>query len=150
LVDQARRWLSELDRLQHSATLAHITEHIESLFLLPPGALRAAGRDQRTVFARQVAIYLCRKTTGASLRSIAKHFQRKHSTALYGLKLIQRQTETDAALRRRIAQMAAHLRGGSNRATRRSAKQPNGGYHAEPNRRASNEAKGGTLWDANS
>jgi chromosomal replication initiator protein len=116
LVDLARSSLSQLDRIQYSATLADISRHIEDHFRLPPGALQEKRRDQRTVFARQVGMYLCRKATGAPVRSIAKHFRRNHSTTLYGLKLIQRQTEVDAAFRRRIAQLAVQLSGNIHRA----------------------------------
>jgi chromosomal replication initiator protein len=133
LVDLARRSLTKLDRIQYRVRLADISRHIEDHFRLRRGALRQKGRDQRTAFARQVCMYLCREVTDAPLRSIAKHFRRNHSTTLYGLKLIQRRTKVDASFRRRLAQLATNLSDSSG-ATGQISSQSNG-YHAEPSAR---------------
>lgn len=82
LVGLARQWLAVLIRIQRHAALAHITRKLEQELHLPAGALRSRSRDQRTCFARHLAIYLCRETTDAPLRSIAEYFRRNHSTTL--------------------------------------------------------------------
>jgi chromosomal replication initiator protein len=109
LVGLARRSLTALSRIQHSATLVDISRHIERDFHLMPSALQSKARDQRTAFARHLSMYLCRKVTGAPFESIGQHFNRDHSTAVYAFNRIQRRMTSDAAFRSCIEKIEARI-----------------------------------------
>ncbi|NVM57540.1 MAG: hypothetical protein HWN51_05415, partial [Desulfobacterales bacterium] len=61
------------------------------------------GRPQDVALARQVAMYLVRELTGASLVSIGLHFAgRDHSTVIHACRTIEKKMEEDPVLRARV------------------------------------------------
>jgi chromosomal replication initiator protein len=58
---------------------------------------------------RQVAMFLARKHTNASLQDIGAAFGRDHSTVLHALRNVESKMETDAPLRSMIEQFAQAL-----------------------------------------
>ena len=61
------------------------------------------GRPQDVALARQVAMYLARELTGASLVSIGLHFAgRDHSTVIHACRTIEKKMEEDPVLRARV------------------------------------------------
>ncbi len=72
-------------------------------FDIPVDSLKAKTRVSRVVLARQVAIHLARNLTDLSLVQIGKQFGgRDHSTILHACKKIERESEADPALKRKI------------------------------------------------
>jgi len=78
LVHLAHRALAALARIRSAGRLASISGHVAREFRLRPGDLQAGTRGQRVNFARQLAMSLCRKITGAPFESIGEHFNRDH------------------------------------------------------------------------
>src|SRR5438552_3298647 len=74
LVDLARGALTALTRIRITGGLANISGHVAREFRLHPDDLQSRSREQRIAFARQLAMYLCRKITGAPFESIGQHF----------------------------------------------------------------------------
>jgi len=71
-------------------------------------------RSQDIVRARQVAMYLSRELTNASLPSIGKAFGGKdHTTVLHSIQKITRLMESDPKLSEAIAEITAELKSGS-------------------------------------
>lgn len=67
--------------------MALVAEH----FQLPVKTLTGNKRDREIVFARQVAMYLCRNLVGCSYPALGKLFGGKdHSTAMYAVNKIER------------------------------------------------------------
>jgi Bacterial dnaA protein helix-turn-helix len=109
LTSLARAALAEIKRIQTARRLATISELVAHRCHLSPHHLRMRARDQRTVFCRQVAIYLCRRLTGTSFTLIGRHFGRDHSTCIHARRLIEHRLQRDAAFRRFIEQLADQI-----------------------------------------
>jgi chromosomal replication initiator protein len=64
------------------------------------------------VAARSVAMYLARKLTDHSLEQIGRAFGgRDHTTVLHGCRKIEKQLETDPAVRQTVRQLQEVLMG---------------------------------------
>ena len=67
---------------------------------LEPETLTSAKRSRQVVYARQVAMYLCRELTDHSLPAIARRFGgRDHTTVLHAHRKVQRQLLVDQPTR---------------------------------------------------
>ncbi|MFN3477517.1 MAG: helix-turn-helix domain-containing protein, partial [Candidatus Methylomirabilales bacterium] len=72
--------------------------------------LNAKGRHKSIVLPRQVAMYLCRTLTGASLPDIGQAFGGKdHTTVLHACEKIKKRMAQDDAFRRQIENLAASI-----------------------------------------
>ena len=79
-------------------------------FDIPVDSLKAKTRVSCVVRARQVAIRLSRELTDLSLVQIGKQFGgRDHSTILHACKKIDRETESDPSLRRKLQTIRSEL-----------------------------------------
>ncbi|HVZ41530.1 MAG TPA: chromosomal replication initiator protein DnaA [Candidatus Kapabacteria bacterium] len=68
---------------------------------IPHSLLVGKTRKQEIVFARQVAMYLIRELTGASLKTIGNHFGgRDHTTVMHAISTIETQRTRDDHTRR--------------------------------------------------
>ncbi|HOP80570.1 MAG TPA: chromosomal replication initiator protein DnaA, partial [Armatimonadota bacterium] len=71
-------------------------------------------RNQEIVIARQVAMYLSRQLTNASLPSIGRAFGGKdHTTVLHSIQKIEKLIETDSKLSSIISEISSELTNGS-------------------------------------
>lgn len=111
LVDLARRALAALARVRSAGRLASISDHVAREFRLRPDDLQSRTREQRITFARQLAMFLCRKITGAPFESIGEHFKRDHSTVIHAYQLIERRIRRDAAFRLFIEKLEGQITG---------------------------------------
>ena len=111
LVDLARRSLAALTRARIAGRLANVSDQVARELRLNSGDLQSRSREQRVSFARQLAMYLCRKITGAPLENIGEHFNRNHSTVIHAYQLIERRMARDAAFRRFIMKLEGWISG---------------------------------------
>jgi chromosomal replication initiation ATPase DnaA len=111
LADLARRSLAALTRARIAGRLANVSEQFAREFRLNSGDLQSKSREQRIAFARQLAMYLCRKITGAPFESIGEHFNRDHSTVIHACQLIERRMARDAAFRLFIMKLEGRISG---------------------------------------
>jgi chromosomal replication initiator protein len=105
----AKKALAEIARIQAGATLADISGFVAMRFRLGPDDLMGKSRVQRVAFARQVAVYLCRKLTDKSLPTIGTHFKKDHTTILHSVNVIERRVESDIPFRRTIERLEHEL-----------------------------------------
>ncbi len=110
-VDLATRTLAELCRIRAAGSLANISDLVAREFRLRPGALQSRTREQRIAFARQLAMYLCRKITGKPFPTTGRHFDRDHSTCIHACNLIERRIQRDAAFRLFIEKLEGQITG---------------------------------------
>jgi chromosomal replication initiator protein len=83
---------------------------VAQFFSLEPEALVSASRSRRLVYARQIAMYLCRELTGLSFPAIAGEFGgRDHTTALHAYRRIRTQASSDPATSQTIERLTNHL-----------------------------------------
>jgi chromosomal replication initiator protein len=92
-----------------SLTPDEIVEEVARFFNLSAEQLRGRGRSKEIARSRQIAMYLAREETQASLPQIGESLSRDHTTVLYGHDKISRQIEEDDALRREILSIRERL-----------------------------------------
>lgn len=71
--------------------------------------LRSTIRTPSIALPRQIAMYLVKSQTGASLKEIAKIFRRDHTTILHACKKIEKLLTTDSSLAAAIAAIRMNL-----------------------------------------
>ena len=82
---------------------AQVIEAVCRFYRIEPRALRGKARDRDVVVPRQVAMYLMREETEASLLEIGRELGgRDHSTVLHGANKIRGEVETNAQLRKEV------------------------------------------------
>jgi chromosomal replication initiator protein len=76
------------------------------------GELKGHKRTQRLVVPRQVAMYLCRELTDASLPAIGRGFGgRDHSTVIYAVQKVKDQVSTEGEVYTAVQDLARRLKG---------------------------------------
>ncbi len=91
-----------------TAVLAAVAER----FSVPVEALLSKSRERQTAWARQVAMYLMREETSASLFQIGDRLGgRDHTTIMHGCATVARRMEADPRARADVAAAQALLRG---------------------------------------
>jgi chromosomal replication initiator protein len=95
---------------EQAITAPRIQQTVAAHFGLKISELRSKRRQQAVVFPRQVAMYLCRELTEASLPEIGRHFGgRDHTTVLHACAKIARLEETDESVARLLWQLRRTL-----------------------------------------
>ncbi|HET9109441.1 MAG TPA: chromosomal replication initiator protein DnaA, partial [Ktedonobacterales bacterium] len=91
-----------------SAVLAAVAER----FSVPVDALLGKSRERQTAWARQVAMYLMREETSASLFQIGEQLGgRDHTTVMHGCAAVTKRMDVDPRARADVAATQALLRG---------------------------------------
>ncbi|HEY8516962.1 MAG TPA: chromosomal replication initiator protein DnaA [Candidatus Binatia bacterium] len=107
-LDLAIEALRDLAESQHRAvTIDRIQSVVSEHFGLTPAQLKGKSRARELALARQIAMFLCRELTQASLPHIGEQFGgRDHSTVLHAVDKVQSLARRDPA----IADLLRHLR----------------------------------------
>jgi chromosomal replication initiator protein len=88
------------DRSVTSLSVEQIIDAVCEHFGLAPEDILSAGRRHELVFARQVAMFLCRRHLGLSFPELGRAFGgRDHSTALYSCRKIEQLQRDDKSLK---------------------------------------------------
>jgi chromosomal replication initiation ATPase DnaA len=117
LVQAARPALAAVTRMRIAGRFATISDHITHNFRLGSHKPQSRSREQRISFARQPAMFLSRRISGAPFESIGAHFRRDHCTVIHAYRVIDRRIKRDAAFRLFIEKLeqridvSARLRG---------------------------------------
>ncbi|MCX8011235.1 MAG: chromosomal replication initiator protein DnaA [Ignavibacteria bacterium] len=73
-----------------SITIDQIQKTVCEYFEIPDDMIRSKNKKQEFVLARQVAMFLCKKYTNASLKTIGLHFGgRDHSTVIHSIQMVE-------------------------------------------------------------
>jgi len=84
-------------------SIEQIQKSVCQYFNLPDDILRAKTRKKEIVLPRQIAMYLSKKLTNYSLKSIGLHFGgRDHSTVIHSCQTIEREIENKNDFRRLV------------------------------------------------
>ncbi|MDZ7379322.1 MAG: chromosomal replication initiator protein DnaA [candidate division KSB1 bacterium] len=95
---------------ERAVTAPRIQQTVAEHFGLKPSELRSRRRQRAVVFPRQVAMFLCRELTDASLPEIGRHFGgRDHTTVLHSCTKIARMEESDESVARLLWQLRRTL-----------------------------------------
>lgn len=107
--------LADLVRRPQKVTVDQVIEIVCSHYNVSGEALASSSRARVVAFPRQIAMYLARTETDASLPQIgAKLGNRDHTTIMYGHEKIATLIEKDPATRREMLQIKASLYEGVN------------------------------------
>jgi chromosomal replication initiator protein len=108
-IDTAELALADMLARPNTLTPGEIVEEVARYFNLDAGLLRGRGRSKDVALSRQIAMYLAREETTASLPQIGEAFNRDHTTILYGYEKISHRIEEDDSLRRDILTIRERL-----------------------------------------
>lgn len=102
-LDLARDALQDIVSRQAELTVAQIIDAVAKFYRMDPDTLTGRGRSKEIAAARQMAMYLAREETGASLPQIGEALGgRDHTTVMYGWEKIASNIEQDDKLRREM------------------------------------------------
>ncbi len=87
---------------ERTITIASIQEKAAALFGIRFADMRATGRTQAVTFPRQIAMYLARQLTHASLAEVGRAFDRDHTTVLHAVDRIQTLLRDDPKFKKTI------------------------------------------------
>ncbi|MEW5925107.1 MAG: chromosomal replication initiator protein DnaA [Candidatus Zixiibacteriota bacterium] len=100
----------EIIRPKREISLAEIQKKSAEFFQVDPAMMTAKKKTSQIALARQVAMYLSRKLTTFSLKSVGEAFGgRDHSTVIHACETISRRIENDYDFREKINSLEASL-----------------------------------------
>lgn len=90
-------------------SLADVVEQVCTAFETTPAALASRSRRRDVLLPRQLAMYLCRRYTNASLPEIGRAFGREHSAVSNAVRVIEKRLLERAPLRYQVEALCARL-----------------------------------------
>lgn len=103
-----KNFVSEINR---EITVEYIQNLVADHFELPVEILQGSTRKRQVVIARQLSMYLAKKLTDQSLKTIGDNFGgRDHSTVIYSCKTVQDIMETDAIFKDTVADLERKIK----------------------------------------
>ncbi len=101
--------LADLIPAQKALDTEAIQREVARYYKLAVDELRGERRVKHVAHARQVAMYLCRTMTSASLPEIGKRFNKDHSTVLVSVRKIENSKDTDEQLKLELGELSEKL-----------------------------------------
>ena len=96
-LDMAKQVLKHLTGTERKISLESILRAVAEQFQIQPAQLKQKGNAQQIVYPRQVAMYLAKELTQASLPEIGRAFGGKHhTTVLHSVQKIDRLRQTNS------------------------------------------------------
>jgi chromosomal replication initiator protein len=100
-----------MDDQLRERTIRQIQDAVAQMFGLSTEGLRADGRSRDVALPRQIAMYLAKQMTDASLQEIGREFGGKHhTTVLHSIAKIHQLRATDAGVNKAIEALLGRLR----------------------------------------
>ncbi len=101
-----------LEARRAQITPERVLDEVTRFYKASLADLRGRGRSKDVVLPRQVAMYVLREETGSSLVEIGSFLGgRDHSTVMHGIGKIEREIETNTALRQQVSTIREALYG---------------------------------------
>ena len=91
-------------------SIDRIKREVAASFGIEVDALNRRSNARRIAQPRQLAMYLCRELTGASLKEIARSFGKDHSTVLYSVRIIAKKITVDDELKSTLDSLKSSLK----------------------------------------
>jgi chromosomal replication initiator protein len=108
--ETATQALANIISRPHKIRPEAVLQAVANYFNVPITSLTGKGRDKEVVVPRQVAMYLMREETDASLSLIGSEIGgRDHSTVLHGSEKIAEAIETDNVMRQQVMELREQL-----------------------------------------
>jgi chromosomal replication initiator protein len=111
LTEAALRKLGRVPAQSRPLALREVIEVVGAFFGLTPVQLAARSRGRTALLPRQLAMYFCRRFTGASLPEIGAALGRAHPAVRNAIEMVERNILERAPLRYQVEELAARLEG---------------------------------------
>jgi chromosomal replication initiator protein len=98
------------DQGNHDVDIPRVMKSVAKRFSVSVDAIKGKRRTNAIAKPRQVAMFLSKKLTGASLSEIGNHFERDHTTVLYACDKIEKLRTSDSDLQRLLDDLIGELR----------------------------------------
>ncbi|MEJ5377263.1 MAG: chromosomal replication initiator protein DnaA [bacterium] len=109
LAREVTRDLLRESALPSKPTIEQILDCVCHHFKIEREALLSRSRKKAVYYPRQVAMYLCRQHTDATLTSIGKAFKRDHASVIHSLAVIQKRCLADTTTRHQLAFLSQQI-----------------------------------------
>jgi len=104
----------EVQKIKKISNIEKIQEIVCNHFNIDIDTLKSKSRNQSVVYPRSLAIYLCRKLTNETLKSISKVFNRSLPTIQYQSEKVKSKIKYDNKMRQEIEFLSEKIREGEN------------------------------------
>ncbi len=101
--------LAAVDVPGRPRTIQEIMARVARAYGLETDDLRSRSRRRRIVRPRQFAMYICRRSTEASLKDIGRAFNRDHTSVMYAIDVVERRALERPQLRYELEALAKRL-----------------------------------------
>jgi chromosomal replication initiator protein len=95
---------------ERAITVDTILKFVSDYYGLRVSELKAASNSRAVVIPRQVAMYLCKQLTSASLPDIGRAFGKHHSTVIHSIRKVEEDRKKDGDFNSQIAAMLDNFR----------------------------------------
>ena len=111
-IELTKSVLSNIKKSKKRITIESIKELVCKEFAITPKEIISSLRKSNIVKPRQIAIFLARKYTDQSLKSIGKAFNRYHATTIYSINAIEKELKQKGALFEQIKYLCRKIESG--------------------------------------
>lgn len=91
-------------------TIADIQKEVETFYKVSHADLVGKKRTRNIIYARQIAIYLCRQMLDLPFNDIGKKFNRDHSTVMYSVTNVEEKMKENRELREELEALRQLIR----------------------------------------
>jgi hypothetical protein len=98
-----------MTREQYPATIDNIRRMVGEYFTFRMVDMSSKRCPHPVALPQQIAMYLCRKLTRASLAEIANAFGKTHATVVHACATIEKRIQADSAMRDTVHELASRL-----------------------------------------
>lgn len=91
-------------------TIADIQKEVEAFYKVSHADLIGKKRNRNIIYARQIAIYLCRQLLDLPFNDIGKKFNRDHSTVMYSVTNVEEKMKENRELREELETLRQLIR----------------------------------------
>jgi chromosomal replication initiator protein len=97
--------------INREITVDFIQELVADHFKVPVDRLHQETRKRNVVIARQLSMFLAKKLTNSSLKTIGENFGgRDHSTVIYSCKAVQDMMDTDVLFKDTVSELEKKIK----------------------------------------
>ncbi|HTV01099.1 MAG TPA: chromosomal replication initiator protein DnaA, partial [Luteitalea sp.] len=90
---------------EKAITIDTLLKFVAEYYGVRPSELKAASNSRNIVMPRQVAMYLCKTLTSASLPDIGRAFNKHHSTVIHSIRKVEDERRKDADFNSQVSAM---------------------------------------------
>ena len=95
---------------EKAITIDTLLKFVAEYYGVRPSELKAASNSRNIVMPRQVAMYLCKTLTSASLPDIGRAFGKHHSTVIHSIRKVEEERKRDTDFNSQINAMLDNFR----------------------------------------